>query len=148
MSIKIVSTSIFDSTAHALVNPVNSVGVMGAGLALEFKKRFPANFNAYREMCARGSIEPGRCFLYEDLCVGIINFPTKGHWRNPSKIEYISEGLEHMEQIIHFMRVSSVSMPMLGCGLGGLDEWQVMKLILKKLECCNCDITIHIPEVA
>lgn len=136
---KIMHGDIFTSTAQALVNPVNCVGVMGKGLALEFKKRFPDNFMYYKAVCDRGYLQPGVPLFHNPLAERseheddeakiIINFPTKDHWRNPSKVKWIEEGLLNMVDPIFKYAIKSVALPMLGCGLGGLDEGAVERLI-------------------
>lgn len=128
--------NIFDAFTTAIVNPVNCVGVAGKGLALEFRHRYPANFNHYLLACQDGSLVPGKCLLTRTrTLVGpqvIVNFPTKLHWRDPSKLEWIESGLvDCAEQLLHHSRVMnvddlSITFPAIGCGLGGLD-WKVVK---------------------
>jgi len=111
--------------AEALVNTVNCVGVMGRGIALQFKKAFPDNFRAYSEACKRGEVQPGRPFLYEtgELTnpLYIINFPTKRHWRGDSRLEDIDTGLAALAVLIREHGIRSIAVPPLGSGLGGLD---------------------------
>lgn len=133
--IKYVSGNIFDSKATALVNPVNCVGVMGRGLALEFKKRYPENFRIYAEACARGEVRPGRILVVPP----VINFPTKRHWREPSRLEDITAGLQALRSVLG----DSVAIPPLGCGLGGLPWPQVRNEIEKILSDYPCDIFIY-----
>jgi O-acetyl-ADP-ribose deacetylase (regulator of RNase III) len=106
------------------VNTVNTVGVMGKGVALMFKEAFPDNFRAYENACKRKEIHIGRMFVTErQNLIGpkwIINFPTKQHWRNPSKIEWIEEGLEDLKRIIIENNIKSLAIPPLGSGNGGL----------------------------
>lgn len=116
--------------AEALVNAVNCVGVMGAGIALHFKKKFPANFEAYAEACERGEVRPGRMFVFE---TGeptppryIVNFPTKRHWKDRSRLEDIDAGLESLVGFLQENRVESIALPALGAGLGGFD-WAVVR---------------------
>jgi O-acetyl-ADP-ribose deacetylase (regulator of RNase III) len=110
--------------AEALVNTVNCVGIMGRGVALQFKKAFPANFKAYEAACKRHDVQPGRMFVYETGFVGnpkfIINFPTKRHWRGKSRIEDIESGLRDLAEVIKARHIRTVAMPPLGSGLGGL----------------------------
>ena len=117
---------LFHSPAKVLVNTVNVVGVMGKGVALMFKEAFPDNFRAYENACKRKEIHIGRMFVTErQNLIGpkwIINFPTKQHWRNPSKIEWIEEGLEDLKRIIIENNIKSLAIPPLGSGNGGL-EW-------------------------
>ena len=115
--------------AEALVNTVNCVGVMGRGIALEFKEAFPANFKAYAAACKRQEVQPGRMFVFETGFVThpkyIINFPTKRHWRGKSRIEDIESGLKALAEEIQRLGIRSIAVPPLGTGLGGLDWQQV-----------------------
>jgi O-acetyl-ADP-ribose deacetylase (regulator of RNase III) len=123
---------LFLADVDALVNPVNTVGVMGAGLAYQFKQRFFDNFAAYQAACYKGELKSGRMFV---TATGrkpqwIINFPTKRHWRDQSRIEDIQSGLEDLVRVIHENSIRSVAIPPLGCGLGGLNWADVEPLIL------------------
>lgn len=115
---------ILRTDAEALVNTVNCVGIMGRGVALQFKKAFPANFKAYEAACRRQDVQPGRMFVYETGYVGnpkfIINFPTKRHWRGKSRLEDIDAGLQALADVIKERNIRTVAMPPLGSGLGGL----------------------------
>lgn len=121
--------------AEALVNTVNCVGIMGRGIALQFRKAFPENFKFYEAACARDEVRPGRVLVYETgLLTGprfIINFPTKKHWRGDSRIEYIDAGLKSLIEEIRSRGIRSIAIPPLGCGLGGLNWNQVRPRILK-----------------
>ena len=120
---------ILGESAEALVNTVNCVGVMGRGVALQFKQRFPENFKAYEKACKNGKVVPGKMFVFEtgDLFPRIIvNFPTKRHWRQGSRMEDIDAGLADLVRVLRERGVSSVAVPPLGCGLGGLD-WNVVR---------------------
>ncbi|MCM3737340.1 macro domain-containing protein [Bacillus cytotoxicus] len=122
----------------AIVNTVNCVGVMGKGIALEFKKRYPENFNYYEKVCSNKELLPGKMLMFLQNSNGypryIVNFPTKNHWRYPSKIEYISDGLDDLVTQIKKHSIQSISIPALGCGNGGLDWEDVKKLIKEKLQ--------------
>jgi O-acetyl-ADP-ribose deacetylase (regulator of RNase III) len=115
---------ILQTDAEALVNTVNCVGIMGRGVALQFKKTFPANFKAYKAACTRHEVQPGRMFVFETGFVGnpkyIINFPTKRHWKGKSRMEDIDAGLRAFVDVIRERQIHSVAMPPLGSGLGGL----------------------------
>lgn len=117
--------NVLDQEAEALVNTVNCVGVMGRGIALQFKKAFPENCDAYRAACGRNQVQPGRVFVFERSQLTnpkyIINFPTKRHWRSRSRIEDIESGLASLVREIGSRRIRSVAVPPLGSGLGGLD---------------------------
>lgn len=130
--IRYVDGNILDDDAEALVNPVNCVGVMGAGLARQFKERFPDNYARYLGMtCPRG-LSPGRVYLVDRHDHGaprwIANFPTKNHWRDPSRIEWVADGLVDLARQVRG-RIRSIALPMLGCGLGGLNFADVRPLI-------------------
>ena len=118
---------IFDEDAEAQVNTVNCVGVMGRGVALQFKKAFPENFNAYAKACKRDEIRPGRMFVFETGQLTnpryIVNFPTKRHWRGDSRIEDIEAGLDALVETVRERDIRSIALPPLGSGLGGL-EWR------------------------
>lgn len=129
--------NVLDESAEALVNTVNTVGVMGRGVALQFKQRFPENFKAYEKACARKEVVPGRMFVFEtgDLFPRIIiNFPTKRHWRYHSRMEDIDAGLEDLVRVLRERGVTSVAVPPLGCGLGGLDWNEVRPKIEAALD--------------
>ena len=115
---------ILQTDAEALVNTVNCVGVMGRGIALQFKNAFPANFKAYAAACRRGEVQPGRMFVFETGTITspryIINFPTKRHWRGKSRLEDIEAGLAALKREIRDREIRSVAVPPLGSGLGGL----------------------------
>ena len=121
--IEITSGNLFDSEAEALVNTVNTVGVMGKGIALQFKQAFPENYKLYRAACSRGEVRPGRMFVTTRLTDPryIINFPTKRHWRGKSRMEDIEAGLEDLARVIEKHEIRSIAIPPLGCGNGGLD---------------------------
>ena len=122
--------------AEALVNTVNCVGVMGRGIALQFKKAFPENFKAYAEACKWGEVKPGRMFVHESGGLAnprfIINFPTKRHWRGKSRIEDIEAGLQDLLCVIQEKRIRSIALPPLGAGLGGL-EWQEVRARIEQV---------------
>jgi O-acetyl-ADP-ribose deacetylase (regulator of RNase III) len=123
--IEFTTGDILRADAEALVNTVNCVGIMGRGIALQFKNAFPANFKAYEAACAREQVQPGRMFVFETGTLGnpklIINFPTKRHWRGKSRIEDIDSGLKALVEEIRNRGIRSIAIPPLGSGLGGLD---------------------------
>lgn len=114
---------LFDADVDALVNTVNTVGVMGKGLALQFKRRFPDNFRQYAEACERGEVELGRMFVVPVVELRtpryIINFPTKSHWRSRSRLDAIEAGLEDLKRVVNDLGLTSVAVPALGAGNGG-----------------------------
>ncbi len=136
---------LFNSEADTLVNTINCVGVMGKGIAKEFKKRYPLMFNDYVERCNRGLVRPGTPYYYQDDTVSIINFPTKDHWRSPSKLSYIIQGLEWFVDNYSNLGIKSVAFPPLGCGNGGL-SWQIVGPIMyEKLSPLPIDIELYAP---
>lgn len=119
--------------SEALVNAVNCVGVMGAGVALAFRRRFPENFRAYAAACRRGGVEPGRMFVFETGAESppryLVNFPTKRHWRDASRMEDIVAGLQSLREEVRARAIGSVALPALGCGLGGL-PWPEVRTVI------------------
>jgi O-acetyl-ADP-ribose deacetylase (regulator of RNase III) len=133
--IELARGNLLDSGAEALVNPVNCRGVMGAGLALAFKRRFPEVFDAYRAACESGELRLGQ--MHAVQVVGgqwILHVPTKDHWRQPSKLEYVRDGLGNVLACVRCHRIGSIAIPALGCGLGGLDWADVEPLIRQAFE--------------
>ena len=142
--IKYVHGNLLDSSADVLVNPVNCVGVMGGGLALAFKNKYPDMFKAYVAMCYDKELVVGSPQAYH---LGdnkyILLFPTKDHYKYPSKIEYIEDGLRHFNTMLWSdIKCLSFAFPKLGCGLGGLDWLDVEPLMVKYLT--NIPNTIYI----
>lgn len=128
---------ILKENAEALVNTVNCVGVMGRGIALQFKKAFPENFKVYAAACKKHEVQPGRMFVYETGELTnpryIINFPTKRHWRGKSRMEDIEAGLVDMLDTVRQRQIKSIAIPPLGSGLGGLEWPEVKALIVKSM---------------
>lgn len=135
----------------AIVNTVNCVGVMGKGIALQFKKKWPSNFKAYSNACKKGEVTLGRMFTYDLGSLAtpkyIINFPTKMHWRSPSKLEDIQLGLNDLIKVIKKCNIESIAIPPLGCGNGGLDWEEVFPLIQQSFkQIPNVDARIYPPN--
>ena len=144
---------ILAADVEALVNSVNCVGIMGRGIALQFKNAFPENFKAYAAACARGTVQPGRMFVFETGTMTnpkyIINFPTKRHWRGKSRMEDIEVGLQAFVLEIKTRRIRSVAIPPLGSGLGGLlwrDVRARVEAALSELK--NVDVLVYEPNCA
>src|SRR5690242_10651893 len=114
-------TSLMESSAQTLVNTVNCVGVMGKGVAREFKERDLQMFAAYRRICEEKKLVPGKLWLWRGSDYWTLNFPTKIHWRNPSKLEWIEAGLKKFVTAYEKQGIREISFPRLGCGNGGLD---------------------------
>ena len=129
--------NLLEAPVEALVNTVNTVGVMGKGIALMFKEAFPENFRAYEDACKRADIRIGHMFVTESSRLEgprwIINFPSKKHWRHPSKLEWIAEGLKDLTRVISEKGIRSIALPPLGCGNGGLDWSDVRPEIERQL---------------
>ncbi|WP_417867452.1 macro domain-containing protein [Xanthomarina gelatinilytica] len=143
--------NLFESNADALVNTVNTEGVMGKGIALQFKKQFPNNYKAYRALCKERKFNIGDLFFFEEanFATGnkwIINFPTKTTWRKPSQYSFIDAGLDTLVKEIEKYPIKSIAIPPLGSGNGGLD-WNIVKQkIIQKLQGLNIDITVYEPN--
>ncbi len=138
---------------EALVNTVNTKGIMGKGVALQFKRAFPDNFRAYRNACNRDEVQLGKMFVHESHASGkrriIVNFPTKGHWRAKSRLSDIEAGLADLRRVIVELGIRSIAVPPLGCGNGGLDWRDVEPLILDALGGLeNVRVLVYPPEGA
>ncbi len=139
-----VQGNIFQSPAQVLVNTVNTVGVMGKGIALEFKKLYPEMFKEYQLRCETGQLVIGKLFLYKTINKWILNFPTKRHWRHPSRLEYIEQGLKSFASNYNQLNIHSIAFPALGCGNGELNFGrQVQPLMEKHLKNLLIDIFIY-----
>jgi O-acetyl-ADP-ribose deacetylase (regulator of RNase III)/uncharacterized protein YwgA len=137
---------LFATKAQTRVNTVNCVGIMGKGVAQEFKKRYPAMFEDYAERCERKQVRPGEPYLFRDRSgVLIVNFPTKDHWRSPSRLADIERGLDYFAQHYAEWGVKSVAFPPLGCGNGGLSWEEVGPLMYSKLRHLNIEIEVYAP---
>lgn len=136
--------NIFDSKSQTIVNTVNTVGVMGKGIALEFKKRYPDMFLSYQKVCKTGHFHTGMLQLYKNQNPWILNFPTKEHWKNPSKLDYIEEGLKKFVETYQKKEIISIAFPQLGCANGGLNWGDVQPLMEKYLSNLDIDVEIYI----
>lgn len=148
MAIEITSRNIFDTDKDMIVCPVNCVGVMGKGLALQFKSIYPDMFLKYKEICNQKLLVPGRLWIWsgKGLTKDVLCFPTKYNWRLPSKIEYIEDGLKKFVNTYKSKNIKSIAFPLLGAGCGQLDNEEVLKIMkkwLSKCEDCNIEICIH-----
>jgi appr-1-p processing protein len=143
---KVKIGNIFDSDCKAIVNTVNCVGVMGKGIALEFKKKYPEMYSDYSKKCDSGEVHPGIPYVFQNSNgVQIINFPTKDHWRSPSRLSYVVRGLDWFIENYQFYGISSVAFPPLGCGNGGLDWDTVGPLMYQKLKKLPIEVEIYAP---
>lgn len=142
-----VKGDIFKSPAQVLTNTVNCVGVMGKGVALEFKNRYPQMFGDYKLKCDQGEVKPGQPYLWEDDSAQVLNFPTKRHWRDNSLLQDVEDGLKYLAASYEKMGVQSLAMPALGCGLGGLKWSDVQPLIAKHLGSIpDLDVYVYEPQ--
>lgn len=136
-------TSILESSAQTVVNTVNCVGVMGKGLAHAYKEREPRMFAAYKRLCEQGLLQPGKLWLWRGRDNWVLNFPTKIHWRNPAKLEWIEAGLQKFVLAYEAQGIHEVSFPRLGCGNGGLDWEEVRPLMERYLAPLPIPVYIH-----
>jgi O-acetyl-ADP-ribose deacetylase (regulator of RNase III) len=143
---------IFETNCMYIVNPVNIVGVMGKGLAKEFKKKHPNYFLQYKRQCQNDKVMIGKIKKYyvgyeHDSKYGyIVNIPTKKHFKDPSKLAYVRKGLEDFAHKYKDLGITSIAFPLLGTGNGGLDKKKVLKLMLDTLKECIIDIEIYVDE--
>lgn len=122
---------LLSSPAQVLVNTVNTVGVMGKGIALQFKNRYPKMFASYQNICEKNQLDIGKLYLWKSAEKWVLLFPTKKHWRNPSKIDYIEKGLKKFVDNYERIGIESIAFPKLGCGNGNLD-WELVRPIMEK----------------
>ena len=145
--IRYVDFSLFDSPAQTLVNTVNTVGVMGKGIAAVFKRLYPAMFKEYRRLCLSGELTVGKLYIYRTENKIVVNFPTKKDWHQPSRVEFIEAGLKKFSKFYQDYGISSVSFPQLGCGHGELSwEKQVQPVMERYLRNIPIPVYIHIYE--
>lgn len=142
--IEYIEGDIFDSPAQVIVNTVNTVGVMGKGLALSFKKRYPDMFESYKKVCEKHQLTIGKLMLHQEADHWILLFPTKENWRNPSKLEYIEKGLMKFVSTYAEKHITSIAFPKLGCGNGELDWNLVRPLMERYLKPLPIDVYIYL----
>jgi O-acetyl-ADP-ribose deacetylase (regulator of RNase III)/uncharacterized protein YwgA len=147
--IELKKGNILKQEAEALVNTVNCVGVMGRGIALQFREEYPENYKLYKDACKKKEVKPGHMFVFDtNMMMGpkiIINFPTKRHWKEKSRIEDIEAGLRDLVNILKERNINSVAVPPLGCGLGGLD-WNIVRSMIEKAFSVLPDLKIYLFE--
>ncbi len=144
----IENSNIFNIPSDIMINTVNCVGIMGKGIALEFKNRYPKMFLQYKKDCQNGKVKIGLLNIWKNENEWIINFPTKIHWKNPSEYKYIDLGLNSLkEYLLNESENLKINMPPLGCGNGGLN-WNIVKdMITEKLKNSKQNINIFIPKI-
>lgn len=154
VTLKTPNDDVFAAGAHAIVNPVNCMGVSGLGLALKFKEDFPGNFNRYKAYCQGGNLRPGGIFFTQedfpaapDGKVYIVNLATKDHWKNPSEIEWIIDGVRLLRSWAEEFKVKSIACPALGSGLGQMNWADVENIIASEFENSAVEIIVHPPKM-
>lgn len=143
MACQLIKGNIFCTKAQTIVNTVNCVGVMGAGIALECRLRYPGMFQRYQEFCKTGAIDIGKIWLYKSENRWILNFPTKKHWKHPSKERYLKEGLEKFSEHYARLGIKSIAFPLLGASHGGLSSETSLSLMRSYLNRLDLDIEIY-----
>lgn len=145
MAIDLIKGNIFNTKAQVVVNTINCVGVMGKGIALVYKLRYPKMFDVYKEYCDNKLITIGKLWLYkgESEAPWVLNFPTKIHWKYPSKMEYLAKGLQKFVDTYREQGITSIAFPLLGAHNGGLDRDDVYSLMLSYLDKCQIPIEIY-----
>ncbi len=132
--IEMTKGNILEADTEAIVNTVNCIGFMGKGIALQFKQAYPENFNAYQKACRVKKVQPGKMFIFETGMMlnpkYIINFPTKRHWRGKARMEDIKSGLKSLLEEVNRLKIHSIAIPPLGCGLGGLN-WNIVRPMIE-----------------
>lgn len=144
-NITIVNGNIFNTKAQTIVNTVNCVGVMGKGIALVFKLRYPSMFEIYQNYCRQHLISIGKLWIYkgDPKDPWVLNFPTKTHWKLPSEYEYIEKGLQKFVETYKEKGITSIAFPLLGANNGGLDKNKVMEIMIHYLSQCDIPVEIY-----
>ena len=143
MSVQVLTGNIFTSKCQTLVNTVNCVGVMGAGIALECRLRYPAMHDRYLLLCDEQRIDIGLLWIYKSADRWILNFPTKRHWRFPSKTEYLHAGLNKIVDTYKARGIESIAFPLLGADKGGIDANTSLQIMTSYLERCQLETEIY-----
>lgn len=149
-----VKGNLLKADVEAYVNPVNTVGVMGAGLALQFRNTYPAMFTAYQQACRERQITVGAMHVWPFRVPGenqdryIINFPTKNHWRGKSRRSYIDDGLVDLVRVISDLGIKSIAVPALGCGLGGLAWSTVRSRVYVAFAMSEVHVWLYVPWIS
>jgi O-acetyl-ADP-ribose deacetylase (regulator of RNase III) len=143
LTVEYIKGNIFTSRVEVLVNPVNCVGVMGAGLALEFRLRYPEMYSKYREICNKNLLKPGLLWLYKSENIRILNFPTKNNWKNPSKEKYLIDGLKKFTETYEEKKIKSIAFPLLGADKGGLKKEKSLDIMMHYLNPLDLEVKIY-----
>lgn len=144
-NITVINGNIFNTKAQTIVNTVNCVGVMGKGIALVFKLRYPSMFELYQDYCRQKLISVGKLWIYkgEPTNPWVLNFPTKTHWKLPSEYEYIEKGLQKFVETYKEKGITSIAFPLLGAHNGGLDKDRVLSIMMSYLSQCDIPVEIY-----
>lgn len=141
--------NLLEDEAEALVNAVNTVGVMGAGIAKQFKEKFPEMFDKYKKACQQGEVKLGKMHVVPVEAEGgkkyVVNFPTLEHWTDKSKLSDIEAGLEDLVRVVKEKEIKSIAIPPLGCGVGGL-QWEDVRKLTEEAFAGLADVTVHLYE--
>ena len=143
MSIKILTGNIFTTHCQTIVNTVNCVGVMGAGIALECRLRYPDMYKRYVDLCSKKQIDIGLLWIYKSTDRWILNFPTKKHWKYPSKKEYLHAGLEKFVSTYKERGIESIAFPLLGADKGGIPQEESISIINHYLESIDIEVEVY-----
>lgn len=141
---KIIEENIFTTECQTIVNTVNCFGIMGAGIALECRYRYPEMFERYKEMCDKKLLDIGKLYLYQSNTKWILNFPTKNHWKFPTKPIYLEKGLLKFKETYEQKKIKSIAFPLLGAQNGGLSKDESLELLQKHLKGIEIPIEIYI----
>jgi O-acetyl-ADP-ribose deacetylase (regulator of RNase III) len=138
--------NIFQSECQTITSPVNCLGICGKGLALAFKQNFPNYYIEYKNLCTNNKILPGHPVLHKNFTPYILSFPTKDHWRDPSKLEWIETGLSIIKNKYEQLGIISLALPALGVGLGGLDWTEVKEMTYSILDDLPLEVELYEPR--
>ncbi|MGL4504005.1 MAG: macro domain-containing protein [Planktothrix sp.] len=144
MNIKVIRGNLFTSHCQTLVNTVNCVGVMGAGIALEFRLRYPKMYSSYVELCQKNLLDVGQLWLYKSSRRWVLNFPTKKHWKNPSQVKFLELGLQKFVDTYRQKEITSIAFPLLGTQHGGIPQEKSLEIMKFYLGQCDLPIEIYI----
>lgn len=144
MAVNVITGNIFTTKHQTLVNAVNCVGVMGAGIALEYRLRYPLMYEKYVKICEEKKLDTGLLWIYQAGQKKILNFPTKKHWRNPSRVEYIHAGMSKFVDTYKQREIESIAFPLLGADKGGLSSEQSLDIMLYYLEQIDISVEIYL----
>jgi len=140
--ITVLTGNIFTTACNTIVNTVNCVGVMGAGIAYEYRLRYPEMYEKYQKLCKENLLQIGSLWIYKAENKSILNFPTKNDWKQPSKIEYLEKGLQKFVDTYKKKEITSIAFPLLGASHGGLTQEQSLSTMKKYLTQCDIEIEI------